>query len=76
MIKAYLKGVFRDEVPPSDNVNGRMPQAVIQNTGVPMQPLGDWMCSMAHTVAAMSVMWVRREVSPGLTCHPMKIKGI
>lgn len=76
MIKAYLKGVFRDEVPPSDNVNGRMPQAVIQNTGVPMQPLGDWMCNMAHTVAAMSVMWVSCEVSPGLTCHPMKINGI
>ena len=44
--------------------------------GVPMQPLGDWMCSMAHTVAAMSVMWVRREVSPGVTCHHMKIRGI
>ena len=44
--------------------------------GVPMQPLGDWMCSMAHTVAAMSVMWVRRDVSPGVMCQPMKIKGM
>ena len=27
-----------------------------QKIGVPMQPLGTWMWSKAHTVAAMSVM--------------------
>ena len=44
--------------------------------GVPMQALGAWMWSMAQTVAAMSVMWVRREVSPGVMCHPIKMSGI
>ena len=44
--------------------------------GVPMQPLGAWMWSIAQTVAAMSVMWVSREVSPEVTCHPMKMRGM
>ena len=49
---------------------------VYSKMGVPMQALGAWMWSMAQTVAAMSVMWVRREVSPGVMCHPIKMSGI
>ena len=41
-----------------------------------MQPSGAWMWSMAQTVAAMSVMWMSLEVSPGVMCHPMKIRGM